>query len=336
MKNAQRNYRLQIFESEIRKIDPINRAQKPILSVSSAGFTLIELIVGTVILGVLVVIGIFALNPSKQIGKAEDAARLQSLGQIKNAMETYYHDTKCYPVGTTSKANDFADALKNGTEWSEGSTVYMKKFPTDPVTKTPYIYQAESSACPQWEIIYVKLDNPTVSSNACPLSTLNNCKPGSFDSSWGCSVSGEVQCQAVAAFELPAPTATPTPKQPAATNTPVPPTPTPTPKTQTYSIVMNTDPWFTAASVYPYPAATGSQQFTADVSSKNTVVSVEVTVSTDTKTNTYPLHLTSGTPQAGTWSGTWDITDTIRNKYLLHIEAKDNQGTTVATEIAYK
>lgn len=300
------------------------------------GFTLIELLVVVAIVGVLAVGAMFTLNPSKQIEKAQDAARVQGLAQIKDALEIYYHDKKCYPLQNSTKPHDFADALQNGTEWSEAKTVYMKKFPLDPATKKSFIYKVEDSACPQWEIVFAKLDKPAVSSNSCALSSLSNCKPDSYDQSWACSVAGNIDCASVQSYKLPAITPTPNSSQPTATNTPVPPTPTPTPRTETYTIAMNTDPYFTAASINPYPVAQGEQRFTIDAAGKNDIVSIIVTITTDTKKETATLNLTSGNPKNGTWSGSWTITDTIHNRYLLHIEATDSSGTKVATEVAFK
>ncbi len=54
------------------------------------GFTLIELLVVIVVLGVLAV-GIFiAINPLERLAQARDAQRKAAIGQLANALQTYY------------------------------------------------------------------------------------------------------------------------------------------------------------------------------------------------------------------------------------------------------
>lgn len=54
------------------------------------GFTLIEMLLVIVIIGVLAVIVIVATNPGKRVGQARDATRKAHLRSIVNALEQYY------------------------------------------------------------------------------------------------------------------------------------------------------------------------------------------------------------------------------------------------------
>lgn len=54
------------------------------------GFTLIELLVVIAVLGVLASGVVVAINPIKRINEARDAQRLMIMGQIRNALSSYY------------------------------------------------------------------------------------------------------------------------------------------------------------------------------------------------------------------------------------------------------
>lgn len=62
------------------------------------GFTLIELLVVVAIIGVLASVVLASLNSARAKGK--DAARIQSIRQIRNAMELYYFDNGLYAAAS--------------------------------------------------------------------------------------------------------------------------------------------------------------------------------------------------------------------------------------------
>jgi hypothetical protein len=164
---------------------------------------------------------ILTLNPITQIKKGQDAQRQQDLKQINNALDTFYNDTNCYPTALSQLS---------------GSTVYMKTVPSDPASRNgwqDYAYVTDNSSCPQWNVIFAKVNYTPNASTACPLKQMGTCFPTDANNPGGynyCVLSGSVDCPTIAAIVLPAggnPGVT-------TTNTPIPSstsTPTPTPTT---------------------------------------------------------------------------------------------------------
>lgn len=66
-------------------------------SLSSKGFTLVELLVVIGILGVLIVALIAALDPLEQIRRGTDGARKAGAAQLKNSLERYYTVYGAFP-----------------------------------------------------------------------------------------------------------------------------------------------------------------------------------------------------------------------------------------------
>lgn len=102
------------------------------------GFTLLEILVVMVILGVLVTIGLRSFATSQM--RARDAKRKRDLEQVVNALEMYRSDKGYYPV---SDEGEIA-----GYNWGEvfndpdnTETIYMGNLPTDPGGLN-YFYQA--------------------------------------------------------------------------------------------------------------------------------------------------------------------------------------------------
>jgi len=165
----------------------------------SRGFTLVEIIVVIAIVAVLAAGLIVGINPKAQQDKAKDTARISDISEIRKGLNLYYSDTNCYPVANSV----FETALANGSQWKEGSTVYMQKVPKDPAGSA-YVYIAEDAACPQWGTVFAKLSKPQIAdpvTNAtafCPLasSEADGCFPEGFDSSWACASSGNTKCAA--------------------------------------------------------------------------------------------------------------------------------------------
>lgn len=99
---------------------------------SQKGFTLLELLIVIVIIGILAVL----IIPNLAAGplRARDTQRKQDLRNIKTALEAYHVDNSNYPQST--------DVL------DDGSTPYMKTVPQDPKNQGVYIYSYTPDANP--------------------------------------------------------------------------------------------------------------------------------------------------------------------------------------------
>lgn len=101
------------------------------------GFTMIELLVVIVILGILSVIGLGSFNSSQM--KARDSRRKADIRTIGDALEVYYNDFGGYPLsdsngGILGCGVGAVEACSSGTIWqnSTNGTTYMVQIPEDP------------------------------------------------------------------------------------------------------------------------------------------------------------------------------------------------------------
>jgi len=102
------------------------------------GISITELLIVVAVIAILMVVLLAAFKPSTQLAKARDARRKSDLQKLKNPLEDYYNDKKCYP--------DTLEKLKPD---------YIGQVPVDPETKQPYKIQTEG--CDKYRI-YVKLE----------------------------------------------------------------------------------------------------------------------------------------------------------------------------------
>jgi len=130
------------------------------------GFTLIELMLVMVILGILVAIGTVAFTSSMKKGR--DTTRKGNLRAITNALELYYNDNGRYPadisggikgcnggVGLTPTPAPSPCPANSAFKDANG-TLYMAQLPTDPVASQVYYYRSPSIS--QFQI-YARLEN---------------------------------------------------------------------------------------------------------------------------------------------------------------------------------
>lgn len=205
------------------------------------GFTLLEVLIVTVILMSLAVLSLIMFNPIKQIQKANNARRMHDLTEYRNAVEVYYNDKNKYPWDAT---------IIGGA--------YIKKIPKDPGCDTQpsnchnYVYI--TSARRQWFILMAKLEGDVSSTTTCPYSCLSQPNHETLVdiSGYNYCVTGGIVDQNVCEYggvtPTPLPSATPTPvTSPTATGTPGP-TGTPTP-----ILTSTPTPVFTAT---PTPTST--------------------------------------------------------------------------------
>lgn len=123
---------------------------------SQAGFTMIELLVVMVIIGILAAIG-FGSFQSSQL-KGRDANRKSDLNQIGKALETYYNDKGSYPIGAAGLINGCSGG--SSCDWGdpfvdENGTTYMIEIPADPRDNMSYYYVSDGT----YYQIYANLEN---------------------------------------------------------------------------------------------------------------------------------------------------------------------------------
>lgn len=126
-----------------------------ILSKKSSGFTLIEILVVMVIIGILSTIGIGAFR-SSQI-KSRDARRKADLRHIAEALEAYYNDENKYPAEA-----DFQTTLNNNADFvnpDASSTIYMIDVPVDPSRSAGTNYDYVTDAQGTIFKLYTRLEN---------------------------------------------------------------------------------------------------------------------------------------------------------------------------------
>ncbi|MGI6278509.1 MAG: type IV pilin protein [Patescibacteria group bacterium] len=93
-------------------------------------FTLIELLIAVVIIGILAAIGLGQFYTA-QI-RARDAQRKDNLSSVAKALEMYYNDQGRYP-----------DDLSWGSPLEDANeTIYMKELPNDPSSGAKYDYDS--------------------------------------------------------------------------------------------------------------------------------------------------------------------------------------------------
>jgi general secretion pathway protein G len=124
---------------------------------SQAGFTLIEILVVMVIIGIVATIGLGGFQSSQLKGR--DATRKSDLKQIGSALETYYNDKGQYPTDTGGLINGCAS--ESSCDWGDAltdsnGTNYMVEIPTDPKATRSYYYASADGTSYQ---IYARLEN---------------------------------------------------------------------------------------------------------------------------------------------------------------------------------
>ncbi|MFZ1721173.1 MAG: prepilin-type N-terminal cleavage/methylation domain-containing protein [Microgenomates group bacterium] len=120
------------------------------------GFTLIEILVVIVIIGILASLGVGSFMSSQE--KSRDARRKSDLRNISTALELYYNDHKEYPTSSTGgeiQGCSGGSACSWGSGFVDGNgTVYMVELPEDP-SEVDYYY----TATPDEYQIYARLEN---------------------------------------------------------------------------------------------------------------------------------------------------------------------------------
>ena len=118
------------------------------------GFTLVELLIVIVILGLLTTIGLGSFMSSQRKGR--DARRKADLDSITSALEMYYNDYNQYPVNDSSAEIDGCDSGGCGWNqvWEKNGAIYMVQIPEDPAGGS-YAYQSDGSSY----VLYARFEN---------------------------------------------------------------------------------------------------------------------------------------------------------------------------------
>jgi len=139
----------------------INQRTNPPLSLRSrtslkkggnSGFTLMELLVVVIIIGILTMVSASSYRTA-QI-KARDTERKASLDAVSKSLMMYYNDKGVFP-GTFvfgNEATGFVDP--QNTE-----IIYMRKTPEDPKNEGDYVYKYHPSVDLKQFALFVNLEN---------------------------------------------------------------------------------------------------------------------------------------------------------------------------------
>jgi len=155
------------------------------------GFTLVELMLVVLIIGILSGVMLGVINIAGLQKKSRDARRIGDIKKIQTALELYFSDYRGYPSQTSFLSPP--STLTSG---------YITKIPTDPTGatgsascygKTTYGYYYISTTCSGSPCVsgrYVLgaiLEIPLTSSDPNLCSSLNNCSGGTPPISCSCS-----------------------------------------------------------------------------------------------------------------------------------------------------
>lgn len=154
-----------------------------LVKLDQLGFTLIELMVVIVILGVLSMIGISAFTSSQV--RSRDTKRKVDLANFQKALEFYYNDHNSFPLADAEgKIQCKAAAICEwGLEFSDDNgTIYMIRLPKEASGSRRYFYLSDGVDYR----VYAFLENtedsglitPTVSTNCAGSGTPIECNYG--------------------------------------------------------------------------------------------------------------------------------------------------------------
>lgn len=101
------------------------------------GFTLVELLIVIVLIGVVSGITISIINPITQIKKGRDSQRRSDLKLIQSVLEYYISDNGHYPLSLYATSTC-------GESFSTSEAKYLDKIPCDPTTSNKYTYQPQN------------------------------------------------------------------------------------------------------------------------------------------------------------------------------------------------
>jgi len=137
------------------------------INLNKRGFTLIELLVVIAIIAVLT--SVIMTNIYSSRGKARDAKRISDIAQIQLALEQYFNKAGSYPASDGGLVPTILVPL------------YISVLPTDPISKTRYIYVTNSSSPYYDYVLKATLEYPNSATadalTGAPLTGVTGCDP---------------------------------------------------------------------------------------------------------------------------------------------------------------
>jgi prepilin-type N-terminal cleavage/methylation domain-containing protein len=116
---------------------------------SAGGFSLVELLMVLLVIGLLSMTAIFSLNNSRK--SSRDAQRVSDIGVIRSALEQYWITNASYPSTAVAgidlgKATDNSTVLtSNGFQSTPTGVTYLNKVPVGPKASEYYHYTSTIS-----------------------------------------------------------------------------------------------------------------------------------------------------------------------------------------------
>lgn len=107
------------------------------------GFTLLEILLVITLIGIILSIILFVINPNRQISQVRNAQRRSDISTIYNAIEQYFKNSLAYPTGMTTEKKDICND-ENSTNCVNLSSLiptYLTTIPKDPSGGSYKVYR---------------------------------------------------------------------------------------------------------------------------------------------------------------------------------------------------
>lgn len=104
------------------------------MGVGAKGFTLVEVLITISLIGV--VFGVILTSALALQKRQNDSKRQADLKIIQASLQQYYADNNNYPANISAP----------GTQFVDGTKVYLNNIPGDPVGNTAYLYEPKDGA----------------------------------------------------------------------------------------------------------------------------------------------------------------------------------------------
>jgi len=106
------------------------------------GFTLIEILIVVVIIGILAGVVLSIIKPDVLYSRARDSRRETDLKTIQTGLENYYAENRNYPSGVTWASAGLGSALHTALTTPDS---YLNNYPVDPKGVNDYQYWSNGS-----------------------------------------------------------------------------------------------------------------------------------------------------------------------------------------------